>query len=148
MGTFNSRSAVAFRSIFQSGIQVAQSEAFSDAQLKRHGVTFIGKNSRVESFVLHIIVATLPVAAANHERSLECLSVGRHVGSGHRSTRSVLVCIAVTVADWYCGLENGGRTVRVGGRDWNNGSAGRYRTIVSRTGTGVLCKSSRRVGCD
>jgi hypothetical protein len=145
--TLYSRPTVAFRSILQSGVQVALREAIPDTQLDCHEFTIVGKDSRVESFVHHIIVAALPVAAADHKRSIKCLGVGWHVGSGHGATGSVLVRTAVTVADWYRRLVDCGLAIRVGGRDWDDGSAGGHRAVVGRTGTLILCRTSCRIGC-
>lgn len=74
------RAAIALGSILESSEDIAQPETFAHAQLDGHRIARVTEDSRIQSFDASIIiVATLPVAAANDERCLECLRVRRHV---------------------------------------------------------------------
>ena len=74
------RAAITFGSVLKSSEDVAQPEALAHTELNGHRIARFTEHSRVQSFVASIIVvAAVPVAAANHERCLECLRVSRHV---------------------------------------------------------------------
>lgn len=74
------RAAIALGSVLESSVDIAQPETFAHAELDGHRIARVTEDARVKSFAGSIvIVASLPVAAADDEGCLECLSVSRHV---------------------------------------------------------------------
>lgn len=76
----NLRAAITLGSVLKSSEDVAQPEALAHTEFDGHRIARFTEHSRVQSFVASIIVvAAVPVAAANDEWCLECLRVSRHV---------------------------------------------------------------------
>jgi hypothetical protein len=122
----NLRAAVTLGSVLESSEDIAQPETFAHAKLDGHDIARVTEDSRIQSFDAPIVVvATLPVAAADDERCLECLRVTRHMCCCDRASGSVLVRFAVsTIAKWCGGFNHCGRTSRVSGCDRNDSAAG------------------------
>jgi len=52
----NLRAAITFRSVLESGENIAQAETFAHAELDSHGIARVTENSRVQSLVAAIVV--------------------------------------------------------------------------------------------
>lgn len=104
MGRRNLRAAVTLRSVLESGEDVAQPETFAHAKLDGHDIARVRKDARIQSLDASVIVvATLPVAAADDERCLEGLRITWHVRCCDGASWSVLVRFAISAIAKWCG---------------------------------------------